>query len=87
MRIYGCAYLFNISLVVYSNLLRRAGDTRTPLRYNLITSALSRVDTVVLALGVRSNDEMLSDSVGMRVFQDIEGERTISFPRPTSQNS
>ncbi len=40
LRIIGMGYLFNISLIVCSNLLRCAGDTKTPMKFNILTNII-----------------------------------------------
>lgn len=41
LRIVGAAYIFNVSLIVCSNILRCAGDTRTPMKFNIMTNILN----------------------------------------------
>ena len=40
-RTVGAAYLFNTSLVVCSNILRCIGDTKTPLKFNILTNIIN----------------------------------------------
>lgn len=37
----GCVYLFNTSLVICSHILRGCGDTKTPLKYNILTNLIN----------------------------------------------
>ena len=47
-RIIGGAYLFNTALVVSSNILRCIGDTKTPLKYNLMTNIINVIGNFLL---------------------------------------
>lgn len=48
LRIIGMGYLFNISLIVCSNLLRCAGDTKTPMKFNILTNIINVVGNYLL---------------------------------------
>lgn len=48
MRIVGAVYLFNISMVVCSNILRCAGDTKTPMKYNILTNVINVIGNFFL---------------------------------------
>ena len=41
MHIIGAAYLFNTALVVCSSILRCSGDTKTPMRFNIMTNMIN----------------------------------------------
>ncbi len=43
MQIIGSVYLFNTALVVASSILRCSGDTKTPMRFNIMTNILNVV--------------------------------------------
>lgn len=48
LRIIGMAYLFNISLIVCSSVLRCAGDTKTPMKFNILTNIINVVGNYLL---------------------------------------
>ncbi len=52
-RIIGGAYLFNTALVVSSNILRCIGDTKTPLKYNLMTNIINVIGNFLLIYPTR----------------------------------
>lgn len=47
-RVIGAAYLFNTALVVSSNILRCIGDTKTPLKFNILTNIINVVGNFML---------------------------------------
>lgn len=47
-QILGTTYLFNISLVICSNILRCAGDMKTPMKYNILTNIINVVGNFFL---------------------------------------
>lgn len=48
LQIIGMAYLFNVSLIVCSSILRCAGDTKTPMKYNILTNVINVVGNYLL---------------------------------------
>ncbi len=52
-RVIGAGYLFNTSLVMCSNMLRCMGDTRTPLKFNLMTNAINVAGNFLLIYPTR----------------------------------
>lgn len=53
-RIIGAGYLFNTALIVTSNILRCMGDTKTPLKYNLMTNIINVCGNFLLIYPTRS---------------------------------
>ena len=47
-RILGMTYLFNIALVLCSNILRCAGDMKTPMKYNILTNVINVIGNYFL---------------------------------------
>lgn len=41
LKIIGAAYMFNVSLVICSNILRCAGNTKTPMKFNIMTNIIN----------------------------------------------
>lgn len=41
MRILGSGYVFNIAVVIFSHVLRCAGDSRTPLKFNMLMNVIN----------------------------------------------
>lgn len=52
-RIIGAGYLFNTALLVSSGILRCMGDTKTPLKYNLMTNIINVVGNFLLIYPTR----------------------------------
>lgn len=48
LQIIGMAYLFNVSLIVCSSILRCAGDTKTPMKFNIMTNLINVVGNYFL---------------------------------------
>lgn len=53
LRWFGSAYLFNMAMVVCSNVLRCSGNTKTPLFFNAITNVLNVVGNFLLIFPTR----------------------------------
>ncbi len=52
-RVIGGAYLFNTALIVSSNIIRCMGDTKTPLKYNIMTNIINVVGNFLLIYPTR----------------------------------
>lgn len=52
-RIIGAGYLFNTALLVTSGILRCMGDTKTPLKYNLMTNIINVIGNFLLIYPTR----------------------------------
>lgn len=52
-QILGTTYLFNISLVLCSNILRCAGDMKTPMKYNILTNVINVIGNYFLIYPTR----------------------------------
>lgn len=53
-RIIGAGYLFNTALIMSSNILRCIGDTKTPLKYNIMTNVINVFGNFLLIYPTRS---------------------------------
>lgn len=52
-RIIGAGYLFNTALIVSSGILRCMGDTKTPMKYNIMTNVLNVIGNFLLIYPTR----------------------------------
>ncbi|MEG0803361.1 MAG: MATE family efflux transporter, partial [Pygmaiobacter sp.] len=48
LRIIGMSYVCNMALIVCSNIMRCAGDTKTPMKYNILTNLINVVGNFFL---------------------------------------
>ncbi len=53
MRYIGAGYLFNVAVLVSSNILRCTGDTKTPMFFNILTNLLNVVGNFLLIFPTR----------------------------------
>lgn len=53
LQIIGMGYLFNVSLIVCSSVLRCAGDTKTPMKFNIMTNLINVVGNYFLIYPTR----------------------------------
>ncbi len=52
-RVIGAGYLFNTALIISSNILRCMGDTKTPLKFNIMTNVINVIGNFLLIFPTR----------------------------------